>query len=525
MADSLRGLLYWPLRHLGEWVRARFRARPIRSSIVTLVLIIWAYAWRPMWESTALTIRKDLFVIIFATFFAFLAYRIFRAGYKRGIVRSLVHTLAALALIAGAIYYGQVMHDYGSLYVRYITLPKQELTSLPVSSHERVQPLNAVSSVAHEVMNNNTEAPTLPDFVRDPDGTYRFTLAVEPSTWFPRIFTPVIDSVFSIPGTAPAVSFGAEHRVRVEFDVGEDLYFSHNMHSCVVRAFGPARYWSYEPTRPIYMKDDAGEMVAVVPLVHWEGLLFPRPEFGGVQVVRQQTGGFVRFLERIFLGCGDWVPPEEIGKHAFLKGQNLMPQQVSRYYVESFRFHNGFFAPLPGYHVGDMRITDLEGDQNDQPFVSYFTHEGQTEGKLDHYFSLEPYNPERQGLSMSLFVPGDGVGPVLYYDHARRDELLIGVSAVAPKVMSTRRQYDWTVNRPVENRPFIRDIGGSRRFFWITTVVTVDSSGRRFTAGTTPEVAITDADSSSTAVVWVDPAADPNWATSVEQSLAKAVSQ
>jgi len=42
-----------------------------------------------------------------------------------------------------------------------------------------------------------------------------------------------------------------------------------------------------------------------------------------------------------------------------------------------------------------------------------------------------------------MFVPADGIGPVMVYRHYLRNEALTGVSAVAPKVMESRKQYDW----------------------------------------------------------------------------------
>jgi hypothetical protein len=108
---------------------------------------------------------------------------------------------------------------------------------------------------------------------------------------------------------------------------------------------------------------------------------------------------------------------------------------------------------------------------------------------------------------------------VIYtYPHAKRNEALTGVSAIGAKVMETRKQYDWTRNRAVEHRPFIRKIGGKTRFFWLTTVVTLkQEGGREFIAGTTPEVALTDA--AYRTVVWVDPIKPGEWTAQLEKEL------
>ena len=55
----------------------------------------------------------------------------------------------------------------------------------------------------------------------------------------------------------------------------------------------------------------------------------------------------------------DRIPPEQVGDHKFLKGQNILSKTVSRSMADSLRFQNGFFAPAPGYHDGDVRVPCL----------------------------------------------------------------------------------------------------------------------------------------------------------------------
>jgi hypothetical protein len=306
----------------------------------------------------------------------------------------------------------------------------------------------------------------------------------------------------------------------VKFATGENLLLWQRTDLNVIRSFGPWRYLNYEPVDVKYLQDDRGEWVQVVPLMRWRGWFFPRPEFGGVQVIRQEEGaGFRSSLKRVFRGIGTWIPPGDVAKYPFLQGQSLMPRPVSRFIAHSFRFQSGFFAPLPGYHLGDIRIPYLPDDVFDQPFTLYFHFEDAVAPDgLYHYLGLEPFQTEKQGLNLSLFIPGDG-SPVIYtYPHAKRNEALTGVSAIGAKVMETRKQYDWTRNRAVEHRPFIRKIGGKTRFFWLTTVVTLkQEGGREFIAGTTPEVALTDA--AYRTVVWVDPIKPGEWTAQLEKEL------
>src|SRR5262249_10844260 len=138
--------------------------------------------------------------------------------------------------------------------------------------------------------------------------------------------------------------------IPVHFATGENLLLWHCTELNVIRAFGPWRYLNYEPGEVKYVTDDNGHWVQVVSLIRWRGWFFPIPEFGGVQVIQQETGGGLgTILMHSLAGIGHWIPPDEIPKHAFLRGQSLVPRPVSRFIAQSFRFQGGFLAPFPGY--------------------------------------------------------------------------------------------------------------------------------------------------------------------------------
>ena len=411
-------------------------------------------------------------------------------------------------------------HQYITLYLRYQSLNLQELDELPQTDHERIQPLNSIRVLARETM---TEVQQLSDpyFVRV-DDQYRWTMSVEPSFIIPRLFGGVKE-VIGVSATSPSPNFSHENRHDVSFAVGEKLLFGKNAHIATVRSFGVARFMSYEPADVKYVKDDNGEWVELVSLVRWKGILFPQPEFGGVQVIRQSQGGVLHWLELMFCGEGEWIPPEKVADHPYLRGQNLVPYQVGRYAAESFRFQNGFFAPFPGFHRGDIRIPDLPGDVNDQPFITFFRFaEGKGESKLYQYFALEPYEEARQGLNASVLFPADNIGPIKVYNHSKKNEALVGVSTIAAKVMESRKYYDWKQSRPAEHRPYIKEIDGKIHFMWLTTVVTYKESSTGngdYIAGSMPEVALTDA--LYRQVVWMDPQQSPiTWPAELKRVLA-----
>lgn len=504
---SDHGPLYWFFYHTrrrifgGYW---RFvRRRPLLGFVLTLLILALVFSGRAWLQPGALFIRK-YFVVGLAVFVVLLLLiSVFRRSRWPGKVTVV---LLAAGLSAGIWFWGAPMVNYLALYYHFRSLDKVELAELPLTGNERVQPINSITTLASQEVLNETESASIPDFVRRADGRYDFSMAIGPSPDYPlQRLTRNLDQVISVSATSPAPDFSASNRHDVQFDVGEQLLFSKNTFGAAIKRFSLWQYLSYQPDQVRFMEDANGEWVQVVSLVRWKGFLFPRPVFGGVLVmeqVRLEPGDKIR---RVFLGRGRFVQPGAIPSEDWLEGQNLMPERASRFTAESFRFQRGFLAPFPGYHEGDIRIPDLPDDQNSMPFVTWFNFEGTAAGArsgLYDYFGLEPYLEGKSGLNLSLFIPGDGAPKVYYLDHSRQESGLFGSSAVAVKVRESRKEYDWSASAAVESRPFIRDLAGKRRMFWLTTVVTKgDQSGKTFVSGSMPDITLTDA--LGRQVVWV----------------------
>lgn len=481
-----------------------------RLAALALVLVLITWFLRPLWQPVAVYLRIHLFEWVVAGSVAFVMLRAFA-------VRRWSIIAAGGAVVAGWLFvlYGLNVspYDYVCLYSRYTSVERQDVSSLPETAHERVQPLNSVRTLSNEVLDDTVDAAD-PDVVRV-EGSYRFTFAIEPSKeFFFRRWTEPVRELMSLPVTSPSFDFSSKSREKVMFQTGEGLALSRNVNSAVIRSLGPLRFWSYEPADVKYLKDDSGEWVQVVSLIHWRGFLAPWPEFGGVVLIRQSQGGIVSKLSTALLGTGEWIRPEDVPKRPFLVGQNIVPYDVSRYLAESFRFKGGFWAPAIG-HWGDIRIPDMPEDKNPQPYTVFATWDGE-QGKLWHYFGLEPWAKDKQGLALSLFVPADGVGPVRVVSHD--DQGMFGVSTVPAKVRESQKVFDWRGNAPVEHRPFIRTVGGKRRFYWLTTIVTFKKGGDGdFIAGAKPEITFTDA--ASQEVVWANSGNPSSWLAQLEENL------
>jgi len=512
---SEKGKWYWFLRNATKQMRQLGWKYRILLSLLAVVFFLLIFAFRPLYHSFILGIRIHLFYAI-ATLCVLVSLYLL---VKKRWWKTFFTALTGLIIFFVIVFLCDVSpHKYLTLYRQYKMLNIVELDDLPQTAYERIQPYNSIHTLANEAM-METETPTEPDFVRIGED-YRWTMAIEPAYNIPRIWNN-IKSLVSVSASAPSPDFSSKNRISVDFGVGENLLLSKNTHTATIRAFGLRRYLSYEPSDVKYVTNDSGEWVQIVSLVRWRGILFPRPEFGGVQVIRQDAQHSLwSMFKRWLLGTGKWISPEEISKHTYLVNQSTLPKIVSRFIANSFRFQEGFFAPLPAYHRGDIRIPDLPEDIHDQPFTVYanFENDKAPDG-LYQYFALEPFHPDKQGLSTSLFIPADGKNVIYVYKHHLKSEALTGVSAIAAKVIESKKFYDWNRNHPVEHRPFIRLIDGKMRFLWLTTVVTKkELGGKQFIAGSIPDVVLTDAAYKVTS--WVDPLHPELWIQTISKEFA-----
>ena len=84
-------------------------------------------------------------------------------------------------------------------------------------------------------------------------------------------------------------------------------------------------------------------------------------------------------------------------------------------------------------------------------------------------------------------------------------------------VIESRKEYDWTVNRPVEFRPFIKDIAGRKRLFVLSTVAAKREDSKKFDGAATPDLALVDAQYRD--VVWIDAKHPSRWTEEILNQL------
>ncbi|MBT8309840.1 MAG: hypothetical protein HKO72_10830 [Flavobacteriaceae bacterium] len=490
--------------------------------IIGLLLFFAIFFLRDDYQPALLFIRKFIFIILLSGIILFFGLRKFRSsassGRRLGILSLLLVFFAFLYVVGW--HFG--MYDYMKTYNVFKDLNKIEIQELPLTQNERIQPLRNIFSMANESVGETLDV-SLPHLVRV-DGENKWTMAIQPSEKYTmQQISDNTEEVFSVSSTTPFPRFSNENRIPVTFSIGESLKFSRNTYNAVVQRFNIFQLFSNEPGDTFYMKNDEGKWVEVVSLIRWKGFFFPYPTFGGVMVIDNGEHDFNDYVERILIGKGTFIGPYEMKDHDYLTRQNTLSEKVSRLQAESLKFLGGFSDPLPWNMQTAVKIPDLPDDQNQQPFVTDFDFSGtniDTYNGLYHWFGLEPVGDERTSLTFSVFVPADGTDKLYYYDHAEKKQGYAGVSAMPLKVIESRKEYDWSVNKPVEFRPYIKDIAGRKRMFFLGTISAIREGSDNFDGSATPDLALIDSEYRD--VVWIDVKHPSRWDKSVYDQLNEA---
>ncbi len=500
--------------------------RGSRQKTITIsaafILVLLLFFLRDDYQPVLLWIRKFIFVILVVGLVLFFGLRSFRnsssVGRRVGILALLILVLGLLYVIGGHF----KMYAYMKTYNVFNNLNKVEINQLPLTQNERIQPLRNIYSMANESV-GETKDVSLPHLVRV-DGENKWTMAIQPSEKYTmQQISENTEEVFAVSSTSPFPRFSNENRIPVTFSIGESLKFSRNTYNAVVQRFNIFQLFTTEPGDTFYMKNDAGTWVEVVSLIKWKGFFFPYPTFGGVMVIDSGKHDFNDYVERVLIGKGTYISPEDMKNHPFLTKQNTVSEKVSRLQAESLKFLGGFTDPLPWKMKTVVKIPDLPDDQNEQPFVTDFDFsgiEGNAYNGLYHWFGLEPIGDERTSLTYSVFVPADGTDKLYYYDHASKKQGYAGVSAMPLKIIESRKEYDWSVNKPVEFRPYIKDIAGRRRMFFLGTVSAVKEDSEKFDGSATPDLALIDSEYRD--VIWIDVKRPSTWDKLVYDQLNEA---
>ena len=495
------------------------RKQKVITVLLGLVLLVALFFLRDDYQPALLFLRKYIFVILVVVGLLLFAFIKFRKTASTG-KRVLIFLGTALFLTLGwFLGWNQQLYPFMQSYNIYKHLNLEEINELPLTRNERIQPFNNILTMAYESVGETQEV-SLPQLVRI-DTINQWTMAVQPAkeyTW--QRMNDNTEELFTVASTTPFPRFSGDNRVPVTFSIGESLAFSRNTYNAVVQRFNIFQLFTTEPSDVFYMKDDTGKWVQVVSLIKWKGFFFPYPTYGGVMVIEPGEHDAADYIERVLIGKGTYIPQEETKEHPFLTRQNTLSEKVSRLQAQSLQFLGGFTDPLPWNKETAVKIPNLEDDQNQQPFVTDFDFSDmptQAYSGLYHWFGLEPIGEERTSLSFSVMIPADGTDKLYYYNHAAKKEGLAGVSAMPLKVIESRKEYDWNVNKPVEFRPFIKRIAGKKRLFVLGTIAAKRDDSDKFDGAATPDLALIDTEYRD--VIWIDAKRPSQWESTIIDQL------
>jgi len=484
-----------------------------------IILLLVLFFMRDDYQPVLLFLRKFVFVILVGALFLWFALSKFRAAVGAG--KRVLILLGIVAFFGTLWFFGHklALYQYMQTYNVYNNLNLKEINELPLTQRERIQPYNNIVTMAYESIGETQEV-SPPKIVRI-DGANKWTMAVQPAKeYFWQRANDNTEEIFTVESTSPFPRFSDKNRIPLTFSIGESLAFSRNTYNAVVQRFNPLQLFTMEPSQVYYMKNDDGRWVQVVSLIRWKGFFFPYPTFGGVMVIDSGEHDTADYFERITIGKGMYISAEDTKKYPFLRGQNMLAEEVSRLQAQSLQFLGGFTDPLPWNRETTVKIPDLKDDQNQQPFVTDFNFEGMPiagENGLYHWFGLEPIGEKRTNLAFSVLIPADGTDAVYYYNHAAKKEGLAGVSAMPLKVIESRKEYDWSVNKPVEFRPVVKEIAGRKRLFVLGTIAAKREDNKKFDGAATPDLVLIDTEYRD--VIWVDAKHPSKWTSTVLEQL------
>lgn len=494
-----------------------------RVLFFSFIIVGLLFFLRDNYQPALLFFRKYIFIIVLCFTILFLGLRSFIKS--AGIARK-IGSLLLSVFFYGALYFSVFHYDlynYMKTYNVFNNLNRYEIVELPLTQNERIQPLRNIFSMANESV-GETKDISLPHLVRVDDSN-QWTMAIQPTEKY--IWQGIkenTEELFSVSSTTPFPRFASENRISVTFSIGESLRFSRNTYNAVVQRLNPWMLFNYEPSDTYYMKNDQGIWVQVVSLIQWKGFFFPYPSFGGVMVIDQGAHDFSDYLERITIGKGTFISPQEMKNYPYLTRQNILSEKVSRLQAESLKFLGGFSDPLPWNMNSAVKIPSMPNDQNNQPYVTDFNFEDTKTGAysgLYHWFGLEPIGKQRTTLSYSVFIPADGTDKIYYYDHASKKQGYAGISAMPLKVKESKKEYDWSLNSPVEFRPYIKNIAGRKRMFFLGTISTISSTNpTQFDGSATPDLALVDSEYRD--VIWINAKKPSTWNEEIYNQLNEA---
>jgi hypothetical protein len=199
---------------------------------------------------------------------------------------------------------------------------------------------------------------------------------------------------------------------------------------------------------PIYLKDDLGQWVTVVPYITYHGFPFRIPDWGGVMVIKAD-------------GTINDYTPYEAQQISYLKGNRIYPKELVQYYSSSYAYRGGLINKW-FIHKNETEIVSLPSDEST-------IHSATTEG-FKQIVVAEPYGRSYGVYRIFIFDVTSGKREVIEYD---QNSQLTGPVSAADYIKKSFPTYSWDTFLLVEPRPLaIND-----QLYWLLSIIPNDSAG------------------------------------------------
>lgn len=220
--------------------------------------------------------------------------------------------------------------------------------------------------------------------------------------------------------------------------VFDNLYYQLNL----------KKYFVTYSSEPIYLKNDQGKWVTVVPYMKYRGFPFTVPYWAGVMVV--QSNGTIT----------DYTP-EQAQAVSYLKGNRLQPKEISEYYADAYAYKDGLLNKW-FLHKDQTEVVNLPSDE---VVMHVPTNEG-----YKQLIVAEPYGRSFGIYKIFLFDATTGKREMVEYD---QNSQLTGPVAAADYIKRSFPTYNWTSFDLSEPRPL--KVGGD--LYWMLSIIPRDAAG------------------------------------------------
>jgi len=208
------------------------------------------------------------------------------------------------------------------------------------------------------------------------------------------------------------------------------------------------KYFVTYSSEPIYVKDDSGSWVTVVPYMKYKGFPFTVPYWGGVMIVKPD-------------GTLTDYTPEQAQSLSYLAGNRIYPKELTLFYANSYAYKNGILNNW-FLHKDQTEVVSLPGDE---PILHVTTSEG-----FKQMVVTEPYGRSYGIYKIFLFDATSGKREIISYDI---NSQLTGPVVAADYIKREFPSYNWSSFVLSEPRPV--KVKGDLN--WMLSIIPDDAAG------------------------------------------------